>query len=75
MNEDCRCDCTADCGDDPWLKDGRAQGCLKYRINKENERIRQLAVEVIREALKTPNSGMVWVPVVAIEQLLKVVED
>ena len=23
------CDCLVDCGDDPWLKDGRSQPCAK----------------------------------------------
>lgn len=24
------CDCINDCGDDPWLRDGRARGCARY---------------------------------------------
>jgi hypothetical protein len=26
-----RCDCLNWCGDDPWLKDGRAEGCERYK--------------------------------------------
>lgn len=27
MSKPVKCDCTVNCGDDPWLRDGRAQPC------------------------------------------------
>jgi hypothetical protein len=30
------CDCLNHCGDDPWLKDGRAKPC-QYRLKKQAE--------------------------------------
>lgn len=31
------CDCTASCGDDPWLRDGRAVPCVRQIRWREHE--------------------------------------
>ena len=33
------CDCLTWCGDDPWLKDGRAEPCAYRKKREEDERI------------------------------------
>ena len=33
--EKVKCDCLNYCGDDPWLKDGRAEHCERWKKNHE----------------------------------------
>lgn len=39
-----KCDCTVRCGDDPWIKTGRALPCAGY-VRFEAERARRALVE------------------------------
>lgn len=46
------CDCLNDCGDDPWLRDGRSQPCERLRKEraaaaKAKENARQLKLSAI----------------------------
>jgi hypothetical protein len=34
-----KCDCLNDCGDDPWLKDGRAAPCERLQQQRQREAI------------------------------------
>ena len=34
------CDCSADCGDDPWLRDGRARPCIGRIMSDHTEALR-----------------------------------
>lgn len=47
------CDCTVRCGDDPWLKTGKAQPCDTMLASQEHDRILTQQVALISQLRKT----------------------
>jgi hypothetical protein len=43
-----RCDCLNDCGDDPWLKDGRAEYCDHWKKRKAEEEARERRADLLQ---------------------------
>lgn len=49
-----KCDCTVTCGDDPWIRDGRAEPCEDRKLYialKQAAKERDDALEALRQEL------------------------
>lgn len=53
------CDCLNYCGDDPWLKNGKAAECEKMKLRREQDQ--QRALETVRVNLLMPQYGVTTV--------------
>jgi hypothetical protein len=51
--EPVKCDCLNVCGDDPWLKDGRATPCARFSSDrKESQQNLQETIKKLRARIK-----------------------